>query len=930
MLLTGQVRTFVGVLSLCGLLLNAGVAVSASADRYVEEARQHLAKGESKAAVIELKNALQADPANVEARLMLGSLQLLGNDGAAAAKEFGRARDLGAAKADWLSGYARALMLQGQFQALLDEVQVDDTLDPMQRAELLALRGNAHLGLRQIEDAVAAYDAALALQGGNPMARLGKAQILLGERREEEALAQINEVLVDNPRHAESLLARGDLLRRMQRLDEAASDYALAAVESPNNPRAHVGSALVHIAQRDIAAAKEDLAVLNRITRDLPAVNYLQALVSFQEKDFERASDELQVLLRAAPSNLQAQLLYGIVSYGRNQFTIADDYLTRVFASTPGNLQVAKVLGAARLKLRQPDRAIAVLSSVVDDETRDAQLLALLGTAYIQVGDNSRGSEYIQRAVEIDPDQAMLRTQLAVGKIATGDTSGAITQLESAVALGQDVVQADVLLVLSYLNKREYDKAVAASEALEQRMADSPIPYNLTGLAFLAQRRFDDARARFERALEKDPAFQVARMNLARLALAAQRPDDAAAAYEQIIKQDPGHLGALMGMAVLASARDDEAEAERLLMQANAANPRALQPIVVLAEAYLRKNDGLKANSLLSGLPPEQSEVPAVLRLKGMALLQTGDFASAMFTLNKLTEAQPDSIEGWFQLARAQAAAGDAAASRASFGRAVALDTEYKVPVVWVGLAELELREQRFDAALEIAQQVKTHFPDSVYGHDIEAAAYRGKGLAAEALLAAEAALRIESNSRRVNAFAGQLAADGQTPRAATVLQEWLKNAEEDGQSWANLGMMQQQMGRDTEALAAYEQSLKHADPNPVILNNMAWLYLERDGRRAVELATQAYELSPSRAEIVDTYGWVLFRQGRKSEGLAALQQALIIAPRNAEIALHTAEALHGMDRDSEARPMLERIIREQPNSAFAVSAQQLLARLRG
>ena len=36
------------------------------------------------------------------------------------------------------------------------------------------------------------------------------------------------------------------------------------------------------------------------------------------------------------------------------------------------------------------------------------------------------------------------------------------------------------------------------------------------------------------------------------------------------------------------------------------------------------------------------------------------------------------------------------------------------------------------------------------------------------------------------------------------------------------------------------------------------------------------------------------------------------------------------MNRDSEARPMLERIIREQPNSAFAASAQQLLARLRG
>ena len=54
-----------------------------------------------------------------------------------------------------------------------------------------------------------------------------------------------------------------------------------------------------------------------------------------------------------------------------------------------------------------------------------------------------------------------------------------------------------------------------------------------------------------------------------------------------------------------------------------------------------------------------QADLPAVLRLRGMAQLQSGDYASAVFTLTKLTEAQPDNIEGWFQLARAHAAAGD-------------------------------------------------------------------------------------------------------------------------------------------------------------------------------------------------------------------------------------------------------------------------------
>ena len=906
------------------------LAIADSADEYLREAEKRLAMGEVKAAIIELKNALQSDPSHVASRLMLGTLYLRTADGPAAAKEFRRARDLGAEKREWMPGYAQALTLQGEFYKVIEEVSIDENMSPEIRALVLALRGNAHLATRQVEQAGQDYDAALEMQGGNAMARLGKAQILLLERRQDEALEQLNGVLADDPGHVESRLVRGDLMRRLRRLDDAAVDYARAAQEAPNNPRAHIGLALVHIAKHDTAAAKKDIAALKGVTKGLPAVNYLQALVSFLEKDFDRASDELQALMRVAPSNLQAQMLYGIVSYARGEFTIADDYLTRVLASAPENPQIIKLLGATRLKLREPKRALDVLAPAVDEQTQDAQLLALLGTAYIQTGDNSAGAEYIARAVEIDPDQALLRTQLAVGKIASGDTAGAISQLESAVALGQDLIQADVLLVLSYLNKREYEKATSASVALEERMPDSPIPFNLTGLAYLAQREYELARARFDTALQKDPEFVVAYMNLARLALLEKKPDEAKQAYSAVLDKRPKHLGALMGMAALATATGDSEGAEKWLLRANEANPTALRPILVLAERHLRSVEPLKAINVLSGLSPEQAAMPAALRLKGMAQLQSGDFASAVATLSKLTESQPDSIEAWFQRARAHAAAGDTDASRDSFKRAIELDTGHKTPVVWVGLGELELRERRYQDALKVAEQMKQHYPGSVFGFDIAAAAYRGLGETEKSLQEGKAALQIEHNAKRVDAYSRALASAGKLEEAVTLLTDWLGQNPADGARWAKLGLIEQQRGRDEEALAAYEKSLETTEPDAILANNMAWLYLGRDSQRAVELATKAYELAPSRAEIIDTYGWVLFRTGREGDGLAALQQALVIAPRNPEIALHVAEALHQMRRDSEARPMLERVLREHPNTDFAKSARELLGRLSG
>lgn len=912
------------------LLAAPPLATAAAVDDYIAEARTFVDKGEIKAAVIQLKNALREDPTSVDARLMLGSLYLRSGDAPAAAKEFGRARDLGAPEKQWLPGYARALMLQGKFDDVLKEVTAEGDLDDKQRAELIALRGNANLAKGQIEDAQGEYDKALVLDRSNPMARLGKAQILLSQKQEEEALEQLNKVLLEHPSHVESRLARGDLMRRMRRLDDALVDYKRAIEESPRNARAYIGKALVHIAQRDVEAAKKDVEVLHKIANELPAVNYLQALVSFQEGDYDRASDELQTLLRVTPSSLQAQLMYGVVSYARNEFTIADEYLSRVLASNPKNPQLAKLVGAARIKLRDPQRAVSALEPAVTDDSRDAQLLALLGTAYLQTGDNTKGAALIERAVEIDPEQAMLRTQLAVGKIASGDTAGAIDQLESAVALGQDVVQADVLLVLSYLNKQEYDKAIEASGALEKRMSESPIPYNLTGLAYLAQNKFDDAEQSFKRALEKDPKFVVAHMNLARLGLLANKPAAAEQAYQDVLAKDPKHIGAMMGLAALAQSRNEPAKAEEWLRRANDASPTALQPIIVLAELYLRRNEGLKATSLLSGLPPEQAELPAVLRLRGMAQLQSGDYPSAIRTLSDLTRRQPESLEAWFQLARAQAASEQLDDARESFKRATALDPEYKVPVVWVGLGELELRARRYDAALELAEQLKEKFPDRVFGYDIETAAYRGQGNAEKSMQAAEAALNIEGSTRRVNMFASLSMAAGDKDKAVSILQDWLKTHPTDGASWANLGVFQQSKGDLTGALLAYENAVKNGQSNAVILNNMAWLYLNKGDKRAEEYATRAYQQSPDSPEIVDTYGWVLFKSGKPNDGLAALQQALVIAPNNAEIALHVAEALHALKRDAEARPVLQRIVRDHANTPFEKDARALLGKLSG
>jgi putative PEP-CTERM system TPR-repeat lipoprotein len=918
-------------IGILGLIMAWGMpALAASeSDEYLAEARAYLAKGKTREAVIQLKNSLSSDPSNANARLVLGMVYLRTGDADGAAKELARAGRLGMPKQKWLVGLGQALIMQKDFRGILEQIQPDESMEAEQRATALAIRGNAYIGLGDRASASAAYEEALAVQKSNPLARPGKAPLLLQEGEVDQAVQQFTEVLADYPEHAETRLARGDLYRGQGKYQEAIADFDVVIEQAPQDVRAYIGRGLANIALGKKEEAREDIQVLTKRAEELPITHYLAALVAFQDQDFDKASQELQLVLRSAPNNYQSQLLYGVVSYARGQYRIAEDYLARALQRAQGNVQLAKLLGASRLKLKDYAGALAVLEPLLDGEAEpDAQTLALLGSAHMLSGDSAKGAEYMNQAVKLAPDQAFLRTQLAAGQIALGDTESAISTLQAAVDLGQDLIQADVLLVLSHLERKQFEEAVQAATDLEQRMPDSPIPPNLTGLAYLAQNKFVEAEKKFNEALSIDAGFVVADMNLARLSMAAEKPEEARRHYQDVLKKHPEHIGAMMGLASIEAAAGKQDEAERWVTKANQADPKALQPILVLADIHLRRNEGLKASTLLSGLTEQQANAPEALRLRGMAQLQAGNFSAAASTLRRLVNEQPGNIEGWFQLARAQAASGDAGSARGSFDRAIALDKDHQFPLLWIGKGELELREKRFPQALAVGKEMQEHFPDNAMAYEIEAAAHRGLGDINQALGAVEKAVRVEGNSQRINLFAHTLATAGQAPKAVFMLRDWLEQNPEDGPSWTTLGMMLQQMGRQDEALEAYESALKFADGNPVVLNNMAWLYLDRDLERAAGYAKKAYDIAPERAEIVDTYGWVMFKQGKQREALNILQQALVIAPRNAEIGLHVAEALLRQGREAEARPLLERILAENPHTQYELPARELLKRL--
>ena len=101
-------------------LLSAGFAMAAKSskptDKHYEHAIKLIAEGDHKGGIIKLENALQADPTDLAARVLLGNTYLEIENGISAAEEFLRARKDGASDSFVLAPLARAYVLQGRYE----------------------------------------------------------------------------------------------------------------------------------------------------------------------------------------------------------------------------------------------------------------------------------------------------------------------------------------------------------------------------------------------------------------------------------------------------------------------------------------------------------------------------------------------------------------------------------------------------------------------------------------------------------------------------------------------------------------------------------------------------------------------------------------------------------------------------------------------
>jgi putative PEP-CTERM system TPR-repeat lipoprotein len=331
---------------------------------YLADGRQQMAKGDYRAALISLRNAVREEPGNPAARAALAEVNLRVGDIPTADKEIRRAVELG-------NRETKTIDLLGRILAITDKMddmgKVAGQLDDNEaKATATAWRGYAHMRHRRLDEAQKAFDDALAISPDLTRAHLGLAQINLGLGRRDISLAEIEKVLAKNPKNAEALGLRGELKRIGGDKEGARQDFASAIASDPSNVAALVAHAALLLEDNQLDAARKDVIAALRLSPAHPLANNLYAMGAYKKGDYKEGAERLEKLgdlLTDYPPNIY---LLALAKYRLNEMSQAESLIEKFLAVAPEHVRARIMLADLVSRRQNYQRAVDLLRPLVE------------------------------------------------------------------------------------------------------------------------------------------------------------------------------------------------------------------------------------------------------------------------------------------------------------------------------------------------------------------------------------------------------------------------------------------------------------------------------------------------------------------------------------------------------------------------------------
>jgi len=547
-----------------------------------------------------------------------------------------------------------------------------------------------------------------------------------------------------------------------------------------------------------------------------------------------------------------------------------------------------------------------------------------LGNYYWAIGRAPETERAFATALEIQPDHAGANRAMAAFLVATGKTGQAEQYLRRIADSSGDPGSVFALTDYYLLAGRSKDAITRLAPLAEK---ETPVPgsrerlaraYSASGDREKAQNVVDDILATDKTNLE-------AQLLKGRLLFDGGKREEALVVIRDAATAHPTSAEAQYVLGGMYAARGDASAAEAAFREVLRLNPRVTAAQVELSRLQLSSGKSQEALTLAGeAVRNDPQNVAARLTLI-RSQLASKDVAGAERELNVLRSRYPNASIVHTQAGALAMLKNDTAGARASFDRALALDSSSIEALA--GLIMLDLRAGDSAAAKRrVDERVKSNASPEMLM--LAARTYASTN----DLTAAEGFLRraIEADPTMLPAYGmlGQLYLSQQKLNEAR--REFEALAARQSKPVAALtmsGIILQTQGNLAEARKRYEQVLAIDGRAAIAANNLAWLQAEAGDNLdiALQIAQTAAAAAPQLPDVSDTVGWIYYKKKLPALAIPQFQRSIELQPAAAIYHYHLGLAYQLAGEDERGRESLRKALSLNPDARLAADIRRAL-----
>ena len=892
-----------------------------SEQEHLNSAQAYYQSGEIQTAAIALKNALKANPGNTEARFLLGKIYLELELGAPAEKELKRSLSETTDVRQLNQMLAQAQLLQDKPKEALQTLQ-SSTENPEQfsLSENLLL-GQIYFSLREWGNANDSYNRALTQAPGVTAALIGLGKVAYSKGDIAIAKQYVGQTEDSAKDNWEAWSLKGDLARSDGKLKQAKQDYEMAfnLKTSALDPR--LFHALIAIGEKNFDEATQDSKALLKHNSKHPAGHYIQGQIHFSRQEFELAQTSFELAIRFTDYPPVIRQL-AITHFQMGNFAQAESYLKDYLELAPQDTEVQKVLSATYIQQNKLEDAKLTLQSIASTTTLSESLQLMMAGLEQATGKSEKAAEILNGIIDKNPESLEAQLQLGQTLLATSNAQLALETLTKAEEQEPLSTSTKLLIIKAHLQLQQYESALMVVDQLKKLEPDNPQFSSLDGIIYLAEGNQENAKESFKKSQAKYPDDILSAHQLALIAIENKNFDEAREYYLAILAYHTNHLPSQIQLGLVESAAGHPELAQKTLIDAANSHPENPHPKLVLAHIFLLADDPEKAISWLQQIKKNAQQSPQYLRTLVQAYMQNEQFVLATDTIVKLNKVKPSPGGYWLE-AKARFEQKDMIGARTALQKAKILKpdtTQFDEALFEILVSETEISIQRknYYAAKKNLVEIKKNLnpmPYLVLSARLEES--QGNYLAAAKYY--QQAQKLKPQTKILASLIRVLSLAGLVNQTEELATKWLQQYPDDYPIIYQLANAQLVANHVDKAITNYKKLLVVTPNDIIVLNNLAFLYTDKDPNTAVQYAKKAYMISPQNPAVVDTYGWITLQLGQHEKALNLLRKAHTLNPTIPGIQYHLASALANNAKNSDAIALLRGLsgdtFREKPEA---------------